>query len=61
MENKNLNTSLDNFLGTPEEEAKKLQNNNDTQVIKQKDGLLERVDKTLVTRDGKTLLTEIWR
>jgi hypothetical protein len=63
MENKNLNTSLDNFLDDSIQDENIDKNNQleNQKVIKQKDGLLERIDKTLVTKDGKTLLKEIYR
>ena len=33
-------------------------NTNKTQIIDEREGLIERVDKVLVTRDGKQLLRE---
>ena len=53
MEKKKEN-ALDQFLGNqpaPQEDNKKV-------VIDEREGLIERVDKVLVTRDGKQLLRE---
>ena len=58
MEN-NVEKALDNFVGTPEdqEEAKKIDNAKKV-VLDEREGLIERVDKVFVTKDGKQLLRE---
>ncbi len=58
MENNNLEKNLDNFLGNENKSDKKELNNNQDGVIRVKDGLIERIDKTLKTEDGKILLRE---
>ena len=53
MEN-NKEKALDQFLGTqpaPKEDNKKV-------ILDEREGLIERVDKVLVTKDGKQLLRE---
>jgi hypothetical protein len=59
MEN-NVEKALDNFVGLPEEEevqTKKIENAKKV-VLDEREGLIERVDKILVTKDGKQLLRE---
>jgi hypothetical protein len=58
MEN-NVEKALDNFVGTPEdqEETKKIDNAKKV-VLDEREGLIERVDKVFVTKDGKQLLRE---
>lgn len=56
MENSEKNeAALDKFLGknseTKNKNAKKV-------VLKEREGLIERVDKVLITKDGKQLLRE---
>lgn len=59
-ENKDLKNELDSFLDIKKQETPKV-NNADTVVITAKTGLVERVDKTLVTADGRQLLLEqLW-
>ena len=58
MEN-NVEKALDNFVDTPEEqvETKKIDNAKKV-VLDEREGLIERVDKVFVTKDGKQLLRE---
>ena len=58
MEN-NVEKALDNFVDIPEEqeEAKKLDKSKKV-VLDEREGLIERVDKVFVTKDGKQLLRE---
>jgi len=58
MEN-NVEKALDDFVGVPEneEETKKVENAKKV-VLDEREGLIERVDKILVTKDGKQLLRE---
>lgn len=48
---------LNDFLGT-EDDAKKTEKNVKNVVLDEREGLIERVDKVLVTKDGKQLLRE---
>jgi hypothetical protein len=48
---KNIDMFLDDELNVNSKETKK-------EVIQQKDGLIERIDKKYVTEDGKMLLRE---
>jgi hypothetical protein len=65
MEN-NVEKALDDFLETPETEDKgdvkkdvKKENKNIKKVIlDEREGLIERIDRVLVTKDGKQLLRE---
>ena len=57
---KNVEKALDNFVGVPEEEqeeAKKVEQAKKV-VLDEREGLIERVDKVFVTKDGKQLLRE---
>jgi hypothetical protein len=58
MEN-NVEKALDNFVETPDEqeEAKKIDKSKKV-VLDEREGLIERVDKVFVTKDGKQLLRE---
>ena len=59
MEN-NVEKALDNFVGLPEEDevqTKKIDHAKKV-VLDEREGLIERVDKILVTKDGKQLLRE---
>jgi hypothetical protein len=56
----NIEDKLNSFLGKKEEKKSKKDLNNGIQIIKEKDGLLERIDKKFVTEDGKQLLTEVY-
>ena len=55
MENKN-EKALDNFL--TDEEKKAIKNTKKKIVMKEREGLIERVDPIIVTEDGKQLLRE---
>ena len=64
MENK-VENALDNFVGVPEEEEVQtkvlpLENtvNAKKVILDEREGLIERVDKIYVTKDGKQLLRE---
>ena len=58
MEN-NVEKALDDFVGLPEElEVKAKSDNAKKVVLDEREGLIERVDKILVTKDGKQLLRE---
>jgi len=52
---KNIENALDNFVGNEKdkkkESAKKV-------VLDEREGLIERVDKILITKEGKQLLRE---
>ena len=55
-------TILEDFVGEDieEQEIKKKRKikNEKKKIIKERDGLIERIDKTLVTEDGRQLLRE---
>jgi hypothetical protein len=57
--NNNLNNTLDSFLNkeTPKQPEQKDDASNQ-EVLKQKDGLIERIDKTFITESGKILLRD---
>jgi hypothetical protein len=57
--NDNLNNTLDSFLNkeTPKQPEQKDDASNQ-EVLKQKDGLIERIDKTFITESGKILLRD---
>ena len=57
---KNVEKALDNFIGVTDAElAEKAGNVNARKVVlDEREGLIERVDKILVTKDGKQLLRE---
>ena len=61
MEN-NVEKALENFVETPlteEELAEKVKKENAKKVVlDEREGLIERVDKIFVTKDGKQLLRE---
>ena len=58
MENK-VEKALDKFVDAPEEQAETKKVDNTKKVIlDEREGLIERVDKILVTKDGKQLLRE---
>ena len=50
---KNINKTLESFLDLDKEEVK-----DNVKFISQRDGLIERIDKKLVTESGKQLLKE---
>lgn len=56
----NINDKLNSFLDKKEVKKSKKDLNNGIQIIKEKDGLLERIDKKFITEDGKQLLTEVY-
>lgn len=49
----NKEKALSNFVDEPQEEKNQKQ-----EVLQEREGLIERVDKILVTKDGKQLLRE---
>lgn len=53
--NKNIEKNIDTFL---EDEFDIETKDKKKEVIQQKDGLIERIDKKYVTEDGKMLLRE---
>ncbi len=56
MNTDNLKKELDDFL---EPQLKKIKVDDEKEVVIQpKTGLVERIEKTLITPDGRTLLTE---
>ena len=55
---KKIEKALDNFAGVPEEEIRKKAENEKKVILNQREGLIERVDKILVTEDGRQLLRE---
>ena len=58
MEN-NVEKEFKNFVDEPEvQEQNEKDENVKKVVLKEREGLIERVDKILVTRDGKQLLRE---
>lgn len=58
MENK-VEKALDNFLDfTETEEVKSKVDSNKKVILDEREGLIERVDKIFVTKDGKQLLRE---
>jgi hypothetical protein len=58
MENK-VEKALNNFVEDPELQEEKLKNENSKKVIlDEREGLIERVDRIYVTKDGKQLLRE---
>ena len=58
MENK-VEKALDNFAGfTQSEEVKPKVDTRKKVILDEREGLIERVDKILVTKDGKQLLRE---
>ena len=64
MENK-VEKAIDDFVETPQTEeektkaiAKEKRDNLKKVVIDEREGLIERIDRVLVTKDGKQLLRE---
>jgi hypothetical protein len=58
MENK-VEKALDNFVDVPQtEEVKTKVDASKKVILDEREGLIERVDKILVTKDGKQLLRE---
>jgi len=62
MEEK-VEKALDNFVDLPEEEKveKARVDNAKKVVLDEREGLIERVDKVFVTKDGKQLLREWYK
>lgn len=52
----NIDQELDQFLGQPEQPAQEDCNGDKECMIKQNQGLVERINKTIVTQDGRQLL-----
>jgi hypothetical protein len=55
MEN-NVEKALSDFVDAPEEEV--TVDDSKKEILDEREGLIERVDKVFVTRDGKQLLRE---
>jgi len=55
---KNKENALDQFLGEKTNEPNDENENTKKKVLDEREGLIERVDKILVTKDGKQLLRE---
>jgi len=51
---KNINDALEGFI----DENKPKKQDNNKKYIQEKTGLIERVDKVIVTKDGRQLLSE---
>ena len=54
---KNKEKALNDFINNPEDEEN-VQDESKKVVLKEREGLIERVDKILITKDGKQLLRE---
>lgn len=50
--------ALNDFVGNPNEEENKKDKNKKKVVLDEREGLIERVDKVYLTKDGKQLLRE---
>ena len=58
---KNIEKTLDNFVNEPQtEELKKTVDNLKKVVLNEREGLIERLDKVLITSDGRQLLREVY-
>ncbi len=59
MEN-NVEKALGNFVGEPEVKETQTKKVDSTKkvILDEREGLIERVDKVLITKDGKQLLRE---
>ena len=57
---KNINKTLNDFLGSEEQENKVVKENEvkTTKKISYRDGLIERVDKKLIVEDGRQMLLD---
>jgi hypothetical protein len=55
---KNKENALNQFLGEKTSEPNVENENTKKKVLDEREGLIERVDKILVTKDGKQLLRE---
>lgn len=56
--NTDLNKTLNDFIGDTDEMEKKKDDNTKKEILNQKSGLIERVDRIFVTSDGRQLLRE---
>lgn len=54
MSNTKKKSAIDRFLNLEQPQ----QNNNNKKFVLEREGLIERIDKVLVTKDGKQLLRE---
>jgi hypothetical protein len=58
MEN-DVEKALDKFVDAPEvQEEKKVSDKSKKVILDEREGLIERVDKVFITKDGKQLLRE---
>jgi len=57
MEN-NVKKALDDFIGIPQEDITERNAGVKKVILDEREGLIERVDKILVTKEGKQLLRE---
>lgn len=55
---KNKEKVLNDFIDSTEESAEETKNDAKKVVIDEREGLIERLDRTLVTSDGRQLLRE---
>ena len=57
---KDVKTALDNFVDQPEDQVEQQAevDKNKKVILSKREGLIERVDKIFVTKDGKQLLRE---
>ncbi len=55
---KNVEKALDNFVDEPEVQEVKKDDKAKKVVLDEREGLIERVDKVFITKDGKQLLRE---
>lgn len=55
---KNLVAKLDKFLNPEDTETKKKETNEDFLEVKEKDGIIERVNKKFIAEDGRQILMD---
>ena len=55
---KSKENALNDFVGDPEEDKKDENKDQKKKVLKSRSGLIERIDRKLVTEDGRQLLRE---
>jgi len=55
MENKSKKEAIEDLLGIEDEN---IENTKKTQIMEERSGLIERVDKIYITNEGKQLLRE---
>lgn len=55
---KNLVAKLDKFLNPEDTETKKRETNEDFLEVKEKDGIIERVNKKFIAEDGRQILMD---